>query len=120
MNSVIDYSLVGLVLLLSTAYAATSLGPRSLRPRLLAAFGRMLAGLPAVLGLKGISQRLAHASTVNAKGACGGCDNCGSAPAAAAAGQSAHAQSPPERNPPTQRAPPAEVRVPVAKIGRRI
>ena len=109
MNSVIDYSLVGLVLVLSTAYAATSLGPRSLRPRLLAAFGRMLAALPAVLGLTGVSQRLTHASTVNAKGACGGCDNCGSAAV----------QGAPTQSPPTHSAPPTEVRVPVARIGRR-
>jgi hypothetical protein len=110
MNSVIDYFLVGLVLLLSTAYALTSLGPRSLRPRLLAALGRLLAALPAVLGLKGVSQRLTNASTDKAKGACGGCDNCGSAPAE---------QISPAQSAPAQSAPPAEVRVPVAKIGWR-
>jgi hypothetical protein len=113
MNSVIDYSLVGLVLLLSTAYAVTSLGPRSLRPRLLAAFGRLLAALPAALGLKGLSQRLSSPSAVKKVGACGGCDNCGSAPAAAE-------RSSPAPSAPTQSAPPAEVRVPVAKIGWRI
>jgi hypothetical protein len=112
MNSVIDYSLVGLLLLLSTGYAFASLGPRSLRPRLLAAFGRLLAGLPDVLGLKGVSQRLSSASTAKAAGACGGCDNCGSA---AAAEQSSATQLPP-----AQGASPAEVRVPVAKIGRRV
>jgi hypothetical protein len=106
MNSVIDYSLVGLLLLLSTAYALASLGPRSLRPRLLAALGRLLATLPAVIGLKGVSQRLSSASTVKAAGACGGCENCGSA-------------APAEQDSATPNAPAAEVRVPVAKIGRR-
>jgi hypothetical protein len=116
MNSIVDYSLVGLLLLLSTGYAVTSLGPRSLRPRLLMAVGRVLAALPAFLGLEGVSQRLTNASTVKAQGACGGCDNCGST---AGAKQSSPAQSAPTLSASAQSAPPAEVRVPVAKIGRR-
>jgi len=116
MNSVVDYSLVGLVLLLSTGYAVTSLGPRSLRPRLLTALGRVLAALPAVLGLEGVSQRLIRASTVKAQGACGGCDNCGSTTTAE---QGAPTQSALAQSASTQSAPPAEVRVPVSKIGWR-
>jgi len=106
MNSVIDYFLVGLVLLLSVGYAVTSLGPRSLRPRLWAGAGRLLARLPAFLGFAGVAQRLILASAVKPAGACGGCDNCGSAPAA-------------EGGAPAQSAPASEVRVPVAKIGWR-
>jgi len=103
MKSVIDHSLVGLVLILSTGYAITSLGPRSLRPRLWGACGRLLAGLPPALGLGGLSRRLSNASHVKAGGACGGCDNCGA----------------PTLSSPIQSAPPAEVRIPLAKIGRR-
>ena len=100
MNSILDYSLVGLALLVSAGYAVSSLGPRSLRRRALSASSRVMARAPAFLGLRQIAQRLAAASAGKAQGACGGCDNCGSeAPAAA---------------PPT-----AEVRVPVTKIGRR-
>jgi len=110
MNSVIDYSLVGLILVLSLGYAVASLGPRGLRPRLLAGVGRLLARLPAVLGLEGVAQRLKDASAVKSTGACGGCDNCGSAQAAP---RGAPAESAPAQ------APASEVRVPVAKIGWR-
>jgi hypothetical protein len=101
MNSVLDYSLVGLLLLLSAAYAITSLGPRSLRPRCLAAVGRLAARVPVFFGLRGAAQRLVLASTVKAQGGCGGCGGCGS------------------DQPPAQKPPAAEVRVPVTKIGRR-
>jgi hypothetical protein len=100
MSSILDYSLVGLALLVSAGYAVSSLGPRSLRRRVLAALSRVMARGPAFPGLRQIAQRLAAASAGNAQGACGGCDSCGSeAPAA---------------TPPA-----AEVRVPVTKIGRR-
>jgi hypothetical protein len=93
MNSVIDNSLVGLALLGSAGYALLSLGPRSLRRRLLAA------------------QRLAAASAGKAHSACGGCDSCGSE------------QSPTTEGPSRIKEPvgtsAADVRVPVAKIGRR-
>ena len=99
MNSVLDNTLVGLALVVSAGYALTSLGPRSVRRRLLAALSRMTARAPAFPGLRSMSERLA-ASAGKAQGACGGCDNCGS-----------------EKTPAP--APGAEVNVPVAKIGRR-
>jgi hypothetical protein len=102
MNSVIDYFLVGLILLLSVGYAVTALGPKGLRPRLLAGVGRLLARLPAFFGLKRVSQRLSRASAVKPAGACGGCDNCALAESAPKPGASS-----------------SEVRVPVAKIGWR-
>ena len=104
MNSVLDNSLVGLALLASAGYAAMKLGPRSMRRSVLAASSRLLARAPSALGLRRLAGRLAAASAGKAQGACGGCDNCGSEPTAQSAAQ----------NSPT-----AEVRVPVAKIGRR-
>ena len=98
MNSVIDNSLVGLALLVSAGYALLSLGPRSVRRRLLAALSRATA----FLGLRRTAERLGVASAGKAHGACGGCDSCGS------------------EQPPTAEAPAAEVRVPVEKIGRRV
>jgi hypothetical protein len=98
-NSVLDNTLVGLALVVSAGYALTSLGPRSVRRRLLASLSRMTARAPAFLGLRRMSERLA-ASAGKAQGACGGCDNCGA-----------------EKTPAP--APGAEVNVPVAKIGRR-
>jgi hypothetical protein len=99
-NSVLDNTLVGLALLVSAGYAVTSLGPRSVRRRVLASLSRMAARAPSSLRLRRISQRLAIASAGKAQGACGGCDNCGS-----------------EKTPAPASA--AEVSVPVAKIGRR-
>jgi hypothetical protein len=101
MNSVLDNSLVGLALVASAGYALSSLGPRSLRRRLLATLSRLLAHAPGVLGLRRAAQRLAVASKVKARGACGGCDDCGS------------------RQAPASKSPSADVRVPLSKIGRR-
>jgi hypothetical protein len=100
MNSVLDNTLVGLALLVSAGYAMTSLGPRSLRRRLLASLSRVAARAPAFLRLRRMSERLAIASAGKAQGACGGCDSCGS-----------------EKTPAP--APEGEVHVPLAKIGRR-
>jgi hypothetical protein len=96
-NSILDYSLVGLALLVSAGYAASSLGPRGLRTRLLAVCARCLRQVPA-FGLPRLAKRLENAATAKA-GACGGCDNCGS--------EKAHTATP------------AETRIPMAKIGRR-
>jgi len=100
MSSVLDYFLVGLVLLASAGYAILALGPRTLRPRFYAASSRLLSRAPGWLGLGGIAQRL-EAASGKAGGACGGCDTCGSEPAGstAAAGD--------------------EVRISVSKIGKR-
>jgi hypothetical protein len=106
MNSVLDSLLVGVALLMSAGYALLSLGPRSLRRRLLAAVSRLTARAPAFLGLRRVSHRLAVAAAGKAHGACGGCDDCGS-----------------DRAPPptaaAQESPVAEIRIPVTKIGRR-
>jgi hypothetical protein len=101
MNGVLDYSLVGLVLVVSAGYAITSLGPQGVRQHLLATLGRVVARVPAFLGLRRVARRLAIASAAKAHGACGGCGDCGS-----------------EKSP-AQKSPAAEVRVPMAKIGRR-
>lgn len=100
MSSVLDYFLVGLVLLASAGYAVLALGPRTLRPRVYASLSRLLARAPAWLGLGGSARRL-EAASGKAGGACGGCDTCGSEPAesTAAAGD--------------------EVRISVSKIGKR-
>lgn len=95
MNGVLDHLLVGLVLLASLGYAVYSLGPRTWRGSLLAATSALLLRLPTCFGLRAVAQRMA---AVKAKGACGGCDNCGS-------------EQPP--------APSPEVRIPLAKIGKR-
>jgi hypothetical protein len=106
MNSILDDSLVGLALLASVGYAMASLGPRSLRRRILGVLGRAAGRAPAFLGLGKMAQRLAAASMAKAQGACGGCDTCGSEPAATLGTMA-------------PRAPNAEVRVPLARIGRR-
>ena len=106
MNGILDRSLVCLALLLSVGYALLSLGPRSLRRRLLAALSLALGRLPAVLGLRGAAQRLSVAADGKGHGACGGCDDCGTSAADAAKSPTSDSQA-------------AEVRVPVAKIGRR-
>jgi hypothetical protein len=100
MNSILDNSLVGLALFVSAGYAVSSFGPRSLRRSVLAAFSRVTARAPAFLGLRRTAQWLA-ASAGKAHGDCGGCESCGSEQA------------------PAQKSPEVEVRVPVAKIGRR-
>jgi hypothetical protein len=101
MNGVIDSSLVGLALLVSAGYALLSLGPRSLRRRLLAVLSRVAALAPAFLGLRRTAQWLAVASAGKAAGACGGCDNCGSEKTSAKESGG------------------AEITVPVSNIGRR-
>jgi hypothetical protein len=78
-----------------------SLGPRSLRRRILGVLSHGAARAPAFLGLGRAAQRLAAASAAKAQGACGGCENCSSEPTTA--------PQPPK----------AEIRVPVARIGRR-
>jgi hypothetical protein len=100
MNSVIDNSLVGLALLVSAAYALSSLGPRSLRRRLLAALSGAAGRAPAFLGLGRTAQWLA-ASAGKVPGACGGCDDCGAEKVTAKTSAG------------------AEITVPAGKIGRR-
>jgi hypothetical protein len=106
MNNLLDDSLVGLALLISLGYLVASLGPRTLRNRLLAALSGVLARAPPFLGLARAAQKLAAAAG-KAQGACGGCDNCGNEPSSAKASPSGKAS------------PSAEIKVSVDKIGRR-
>jgi len=102
MSGLIDEVLVGLVLAISLVYAIFSLGPRTLRRRLLAAAAAPLLRLP---GLRGLARRL-QTATATAKGSCGGCGDCGSsAPAQTTSASGA--------------APAAEISVSVAAIGKR-
>jgi hypothetical protein len=101
MNAILDNFLVGLALIASAAYAVASLGPKSLRRRLLGALGRVMARAPASLHLQRAAQWFTVASAGKAPGACGGCDSCES--------DQGPAHKPQE----------SEVNVPVAKIGRR-
>ena len=101
MSRILDHVLVGLVLIVSAAYVASALGPRSLRRRVLAASSRVMARAPASLGLRRMAEWLAARSAGQAQGACGGCDSCG-----------------PEQ-PPAQKSPDSEVSVPLSNIGRR-
>src|SRR5258707_2207396 len=107
MTSVIDNSMVGLALLGSAGYALLSLGPRSVRRRLLAALSRATVSL----GLRRTAQRLAAASAGKAHSACGGCDSCGSEQSPKTEGPS------PIQEPGGTKA--AGGRMPVAKSGRR-
>jgi hypothetical protein len=106
MNGVLDNSLVGLALLASAGYAVMKLGPRSLRQHMLAGLSRLMARAPPAFGLRRLAERLGTASAGKAQGACGGCDNCGSE------------QTPAQKAAQNLQQP--EVRVPVAKIGRRV
>ena len=102
MNGILDDFLVGLVLIISAGYATFSLGPRSLRSRAFAALSNATARAPAFLGLGRMARWLAAAAADKSQGACGGCDNCGS------------------EKTPAPKAVPIEVRVPLAKIGKRL
>jgi len=99
MNAVLDNFLVGVLLLASLGYALYKLGPRTLRKRILQAISRAMAAAPAFLKLSRAAARLT--ASAGTAGACGGCDNCGS-----------DSSSKPQPSS-------AEIKVPVAKIGRR-
>jgi hypothetical protein len=99
MNAVLDNLLVCAVLFASVGYAVYRLGPRTLKKRIAAAVSSAMAAAPSFLRLGAAAQRLGE-SAGKAQGACGGCDNCGS--------ESAETQSSSD-----------EIKIPVAKIGRR-
>jgi uncharacterized protein DUF6587 len=101
MHSFLDDFLVGLALFASVIYAVFSLGPRTLRRRLLAAASALLRRLPKFLGLRDVARRLDTAASTKANGACGGCDNCGSEQSAAAPSSG------------------SEFGIPLSKIGKR-
>jgi hypothetical protein len=102
MNAVLDDSLVGVLLLASVSYAAYKLGPRTLKRRILQTISGAMAAAPAFFRLGRAAQKLDAASAAGtAPGACGGCDNCGT------------------ESPSAPQSSSAEIKVPVANIGRR-
>ena len=108
MNTFLDDSVVGVLLLASAAYAFSALGPRNLRRRVRTALSAWLARAPAAFGMRRASQRIAHAAETKPQGACGGCDDCGTdAPGNRAPGNRAPASSAA-----------MEIKVPIANIGR--
>jgi len=108
MNGFLDDFLVGLILLAGFGYAAYALGPKRFRARLLTGLAALMGRLPGFLGTRGVAGRLADRARLKSGGACGGCDNCGSETAAPATTTVTTAD----------RAP-TEIRVPLAKIGKR-
>jgi hypothetical protein len=101
MPQLIDRMLVGLVLLMSAAYALFALGPKALRSRMAASFADLAARASAIPGLRGWLRRLSASLGNKAQSTCGGCDNCGAEPAA------------------KESLPAAEIRVPTTRIGLR-
>jgi hypothetical protein len=101
MNHWLDQGLVGLLLAASVGYALMKLGPRNWRLSILSVLSRVTAGAPKRFGLTPWAERLAAAAATKPQGACGGCDNCGSAVSS------------------TTQSAPAEIKIPVGKIGRR-
>lgn len=99
MNRALDDGVVILLLLGSVAYAFSALGPRALRRRVRSSLARAAARAPALLHLAGLARRLDQAASKESAGDCGGCGSC------ADAGE--------------QKNTAAEVRVPIAKIGKR-
>jgi hypothetical protein len=106
MNGFLDDLLVGLVLLASTGYVLYSLGPKTLRLRLLVGMSVLLGRLPTRVGLRGVAERLAMMTKSTGKGACGGCGSCGS--------ETLDGTRPATTQPST-----TEVRIPLSKVGRR-
>jgi hypothetical protein len=101
MNHWLDQSLVGLLLAASAGYALMTLGPKTLRKRILAGMSRLAARAPRVFGLSRWAQQLHAAAAAKSKGACGGCEDCGSGAA------------------PIAQSPLTEIKIPLSKIGRR-
>jgi hypothetical protein len=101
MNHGLDQALVGIVLTASLGYALMRLGPRALRLRILARLSRAAASAPRILRLSPLAQKLGAAAAVKPKGACGGCEDCGASLSS------------------TTQSTPAEIKIPVGKIGRR-
>jgi hypothetical protein len=104
-NSLLDDVSVGLVLAASAGYAVFSLGPRTLRRRMLESTSALLIRLPTGFGLRALALRMQSAATT-AKGACGGCDSCEPQPPGATTSAATKAPAP-------------EIRIAVSTIGKR-
>jgi len=101
---ILDLAAVGIVLLASLVYAVYSLGPRTLRSRLLAGASALLLRLPHFFPVRGLAQRL-QAASAKGQDSCGGCGSCGSAPSATEAS--------------TEGGETREIKVPFSSVGRR-
>ncbi len=101
MQHFIDLLLVGVALLVSTAYALYALGPKALRDRIAASIAAVAMRAAAMPGLRGPLQRLGARLAGTAPSACGGCGACATETAADADAGS------------------AESRIPISKIGLR-
>jgi hypothetical protein len=119
MNPLLDNFLVVAALAASAVYALFKLGPRALRRALLSRVAGWVGRAPDWCGLRGLAVRLGAA--VQSSGSCGGCDNCGNEGAAAQAsppaGQSLDDSG--ARRPASHSTSGSEIRVPLARIGRR-
>jgi len=112
MTHLLDNLLVGMVCGASAAYAAFALGPKSWRGAVARRLAALVPHIPTQLRLRRAAQRLSLLAAAKAGGACGGCDNCGSETAAKSV------PDPAGRSLGEGRAA-SEVRIAVAKIGRR-
>jgi hypothetical protein len=118
MTHLLDTIAVGIVLAASTVYVAYALGPKSWRAAVARQLGELVPHLPRQLGLRRAAQRLSGLVAAKAGGACGGCGNCGSESAAKSDGTAAGTEALAGRSSSDAR-PLREVRIAVAKIGRR-
>jgi len=91
MSGWLDHMLVGIALFFGFGYAMYSLGPKSWRARWLGGTAAVLRRLPGAASRRAAEQLAVRAGKTG--GACGGCADCGSAT--------------------------SEVRIPLAKIGKR-
>jgi hypothetical protein len=117
MSHVIDIGIITLVLAASVGYAAFALGPKALRRGIANGLTELATHSAGIPGLRWFTRRLrAGAAAKLAGGSCGGCDNCGSESAASnppsATGAGAAGAT-------SGSGTAAEVRIPVAQIGRR-
>ena len=101
MHGFFDEALVTVVLVASIGYALFALGPRALKQSLLARSAALLRSMPTPLRWQGLAARWEAAASNKATGACGGCDTCGSEQPKSAPGAA------------------AEIKIPLAKIGKR-
>jgi hypothetical protein len=99
MSGWLDDMLVGIALCLGFGYATYSLGPKSWRARWFGGTAAVLRRLPGAALRRAAEHVAARAGTTG--GACGGCADCGST------------------SPRTERSGTSEVRIPLAKIGKR-
>jgi hypothetical protein len=99
MSGWLDDVLVGIALVLGFGYATYSLGPKSWRARWLGGTAAVLGRLPGAALRRAAEQLAARAGKPG--GACGGCHDCGSTTRKEDRGGQ------------------SEVRIPLAKIGKR-